>query len=85
MTGMWSGTPPASQIPLATCPGQVAEVPVARHQVGTGVGDGDVRAAVEGVVRQTAAHPGPVDVAVPIRAGVPVLAATLAHGTSVHP
>ena len=71
--------------PVGDAPGHVAEMAVARHQVRAGVGDGDVRAAIEGVIGQAAPHPGAVDVAVPIRAGIPVLAATLAHGTSVHP
>ena len=46
--------------------GDLVEVRVAGRQVGRGVGDRDVRAAVEGVGRQAAAHPGPVDVGVAV-------------------
>ena len=62
--------------PVRDAPGDVAEVAVARHQVRAGIGDGDVRPAIERVVGQAASHPAAMDVAVPIRAGIPVLAAT---------
>ena len=48
---------------------------VARRQVRGGVGDRDLRAAVERVVRHAAAHPRPVDVGVAVVAGVPLRAA----------
>ena len=46
--------------------GDLVEVRVARRQVGGGVGDRDVRPAVERVRRQAAPHPGPVDVGVAV-------------------
>ena len=84
MTGMWSGHAARFPDPVRDAPGQVAQMAVARDQVRTGVGDGDVRPAVERVIGQAAPHPAAMDVAVPIRAGVPVLTATLAHATSAH-
>ena len=71
-TGRFSGTPPASYTPCLTLGGDLVEVHVARRQVGGGVRDRDVRAAVERGRRQPAAHPGPVDVGVAVRSGVPL-------------
>ena len=65
--------------PVRDVPGQVPEVSIARDQVGPGIRDRDVRPAIEGVVGQAPSHPASMDVAVPIRARVPVLTATFAH------
>ena len=61
--------------PLLDALGDLVEVGVARRQVRRGVGDRDVRPAVEGVGRQPAPHPGPVDVGVAVGPGVPLGAA----------
>ncbi len=55
--------------------GDLVEVRVARRQIRGGVGDGDVRASVEGVAGQPAPHPRAVDVGVAVGPGVPVGAA----------
>ena len=64
--------------------GDLVEMGVARRQIGGGVGDRDVRAAVEGVRGQAAPHPGSVDVGVAVGAGVPLRAALLSHGRRFH-
>ncbi len=55
--------------------GHLVEVRVAGREVRCRVGDRDVRAPVECVRRQPAAHPGPMDVGVAIGAVVPLAAA----------
>ena len=74
-TGRFSGTPPASQTPCLTSAATSFRCALHGRQVRGGVGDRDVRAAVEGVRRQPAAHPGAVDVGVPVVARVPLRAA----------
>ena len=53
--------------------GDLPEVPVARGEVRPGVADDDLRAPVERVVGQAAAHPRPVDERVAAVPGVPGL------------
>ena len=66
-TGRFSGMPPASQTPCLTLSATSSRWALHGRQVGGGVGDRDVRPAVERVRRQPAAHPGPVDVGVAVR------------------
>ena len=78
-TGRFSGTPPASYTPCLHRVGHLVEMGVAGREVGGGVGDRDLRSALERAGRHPAPHPGPVEVRVPIVAGVPLPAAQLPH------
>ena len=63
--------------------GDFVQVRVARREVGRGVGDRDVRPAVEGVRRKTSTHPGAMNVGVAIRTGVPLGTALLNHAATL--
>jgi hypothetical protein len=60
--------------------GHLVEVHVARRQIGSRVGDRDLRlAAVQGIGGVAPAHPSPMDVGVAIVARVPLGAAEVVH------
>ena len=83
-TGRFIGTPPASQTPCLTLAATSLRCELHGVEIRGGVGDRDVRPPVEGVRGQSAAHPGPVDVGVPVSSRVPLgCAAMLWHGLLV--
>jgi hypothetical protein len=77
---MFSGTPPASQMPALTLAATSSRCRFARCEIGGGVGDRDVRAPAECRLRQSAAHPCAVRVGAAAGPAVPLLVAVSGAG-----
>src|SRR5690606_9878571 len=77
--GQVEGNPTRLPHAVADATSNIVQVAVARGQIGRGVGDGDLRSALEGVSGYAAAHPGSMDVRVAVVTRIPLVASQSGH------